>query len=634
YHIVMSSGIGNRLVAPKATRVKNKSAAPVQITAEQIMRVALENQQALPKAPRQNITDADELHSYRTKKRKEYEETLIRNHRMVSIWMKYAHWEESQKEFDRARSIYERTLDGHYKNVVVWKNYAEMEMRNKFVNHARNVWDRAVCLMPRVSELWYKYSFMEDMLGNSAGTRAIFERWMQWKPEEQAWNAYVNFEKRLNLPQNARAIFERYVLCHPYPKTWIKYARFEEKLGNIDNCRAVFSRAVDFLGDEGADETLFIAFAKFEERFKEIERARVIYKYALDHLPKSKAQELFERFTTFEKQHGDRIGLEDVILSERRFKYEEDIKKDPRNYDNWFDYTRLEETSGQIDRTREIYERAISNVPPVLEKRYWRRYMYLWINYALFEELVAEDVDRARQVYQAMIKLIPHQKFSFSKIWIMYAQFEIRQMALDQARLIFGNAIGRSPKPKVFDAYIKLELELGNFDRVRKLYERYLELFPDFCDAWSKFAQLEQELGESKRARGIFEIAILQPNLDQPELIWKNYIDFEIDRNDFDNARALYRRLLERTNHVKVWISFAQFEVSVQNNDAARQVFVDANKALVGSDKEERIILLKQWKQFEQKHGKQRATGICRQEGAKDRHQEEVTDGCRIGRVL
>jgi crooked neck len=41
---------------------------------------------------------------------------------------------------------------------------------------------------------------------------------------------------------------------------------------------------------------------------------------------------------------------------------------------------------GDIGRTREIYERAIVNMPPVMEKRYWKRYIYLWLNYAIFEE--------------------------------------------------------------------------------------------------------------------------------------------------------------------------------------------------------------------------------------------------------
>lgn len=46
---------------------------------------------------------------------------------------------------------------------------------------------------------------------------------------------------------------------------------------------------------------------------------------------------------------------------------------------------------------KKVYERAIANVPPVEDKRYWRRYIYLWINYALFEELQAEDTQRTRR---------------------------------------------------------------------------------------------------------------------------------------------------------------------------------------------------------------------------------------------
>lgn len=38
-----------------------------------------------------------------------------------------------------------------------------------------NVWDRAVLLLPRADQLWYKYSYMEEQLGNFAGARQIFE---------------------------------------------------------------------------------------------------------------------------------------------------------------------------------------------------------------------------------------------------------------------------------------------------------------------------------------------------------------------------------------------------------------------------------------------------------------------------
>ena len=69
----------------------------------------------------------------------------------------------------------------------------------------------------------------------------------------------------------------------------------------------------------------------------------------------------------------------------------QEIDANPLNYDAWFDFLRLMETEcDSLDEIRDSYERAIANVPPLAEKRSWRRYIYLWINYAIFEELQAK----------------------------------------------------------------------------------------------------------------------------------------------------------------------------------------------------------------------------------------------------
>lgn len=67
-----------------------------------------------------------------------------------------------------------------------------------------------------------------------------------------------------------------------------------------------------------------------------------------------------------------------------------------------------------------------------------------------------------------------------------------------------------------------------------------------------QYAELESLLGEIDRARAIYELAINRPLLDMPELLWKAYIDFEIEQCDWERSRLLYRRLLQRTQHVKV----------------------------------------------------------------------------------
>ncbi|XP_052573864.1 crooked neck-like protein 1 [Peromyscus californicus insignis] len=634
-----SSTVAGKQRIPKVAKVKNKAPAEVQLTAEQLLREAKERElELLPPPPQQKITDEEELNDYKLRKRKTFEDNIRKNRTVISNWIKYAQWEESVKEIQRARSIYERALDVDYRNVTLWLKYAEMEMKNRQVNHARNIWDRALTTLPRVSQFWYKSTYMEEMLGNVAGARQVFERWMEWRPEEQAWHSYINFELRHKEVERARTLYERFVLVHPAVKNWVKYARFEEKHAYFAHARKVYERAVEFFGEEQMDAHLYAAFAKFEENRKELERVRVIYRYALDRISKQGAQELLKNYTIFEKKFGDRRAAEDLIVSKRRCQYEEEVKADPYNYDAWFDYLRLEESEAEADTVREVYERAIANVPPIQEKRHWKRYIYLWINYAFYEELEAKDPERTRQVYQASLALIPHKKFTFAKMWLYYAQFEIRHKNLTLARRALGTSIGKCPKNKLFKGYIELELQLREFDRCRKLYEKFLEFGPENCTSWIKFAELETILGDSDRARAIYELAISQPSLDMPEVLWKSYIDFEMEQEEPERARNLYRQLLQRTQHVKVWISLAQSELSSgaeASVTTCRQIYQEANKAMRNrEEKEERLTLLESWRGFEDEFGtvsdKERVDKLM-PERVKKRRKVQAEDGSDAG---
>ena len=477
----------------------------------------------------------------------------------MANWIKYAAWEESQKEIQQARSVYKRALDVDHQNITIWLKYAEMEMTQRQVNFARNIWDRAITILPRVDQFWYKYTYMEEILGNIAGARQVFERWMEWQPEEQAWQSYINFELRYKGVDEGRAIYEKFVVVHPEAKNWIKYAKFEEKHNCISKARQIFERAMELFGEDNIEEKLIIAFAKFEEVQGEHNRVRAIYKYALDCL-EQKCEDIYKAYIIHEKKYGDHTAIEDAVISKRKFKYEKEVKSDPHDYDTWFDYLRLmeneEEEKGATDAVRELYERAIANVPLVPHKQHWRRYINLWINYALYEELKREDADRCRQVYEACLKLIPHKKFTFAKVWLIYAEFEVRQRDLSKARKILGTAIGMCPKRKLFQGYIELELQLRQFDRCRTLYEKLIEFNSGNSTAWLMYAELETALGEMDRARAIFEFAIDQLKLDMPEVVWKSYIDFEIKLGEVDNARKLYDRMKRMNQGMDEFVTF------------------------------------------------------------------------------
>jgi crooked neck len=112
------------------------------------------------------------------------------------------------------------------------------------------------------------------------------------------------------------------------------------------------------------------------------------------------------------------------------------------------------------------------------------------------------------------------------------------------------------------------------------------------------------------------------------------YIDFEIEEAERERARHLYERLLERTSHVKVYISYALMEVSTLgggededgneiegeagNDEMARGVFERGYKDLRARGEKEdvsdllcdqseltsqRALLLEAWKTFEEQYG-------------------------------
>lgn len=53
------------------------------------------------------------------------------------------------------------------------------------------------------------------LVGNVPGCRQIFQRWMEWQPDEQAWLTYIKFEMRYKEVDEARKIYEQFIIVHP-----------------------------------------------------------------------------------------------------------------------------------------------------------------------------------------------------------------------------------------------------------------------------------------------------------------------------------------------------------------------------------------------------------------------------------
>jgi len=54
-------------------------------------------------------------------------------------------------------------------------------------------------------------------------------------------------------------------------------------------------------------------------------------------------------------------------------------------------------------------------------------------------------------------------------------------------------ALGKCPRPKIFKAYAELELNLGEVDRCRTIYEKFVSLFGANSNAWIDYGNFEAD---------------------------------------------------------------------------------------------------------------------------------------------
>lgn len=62
--------------------------------------------------------------------------------------------------------------------------------------------------------------------------------------------------------------------------------------------------------------------------------------------------------------------------------------------------------------------------------------------------------------------LVPHKQFTFAKLWLMFAKFEVRRLELPAARKILGTGIGMCPKEALFKGYVDLEIEVSGISLI------------------------------------------------------------------------------------------------------------------------------------------------------------------------
>ena len=592
-------------------KVQNKTPAPIQITAEQLVLESVNRMKDRAKLPNQEKSKQED-EDFRFKRRQYWEQSIRRNLCSFHTYIRYARWEEDVGEIENSRSVFERALQfTGFKEATVWNCYIDMELRHKQYQHARNIFERSVKILPRYDDFWLRYAKFEETVGNFDNARQIFQRWLAWEPPAKAFLVFVDFECRMRDFNGARSVFERLLLIHPFPESYLRYCDFEIKMGEPARARNVFERCLDYFGEKNVDEMFILRFAAFEESEGEIERGRAIYKIGIDNMPESSAHDLYPSYLQFEKRYGGNTEIENAIIEQKKIQYQKILDENPNDYDSWFELSQLLIESGKYDEARELFRNCFIHKPNLEaeEKSEWSRFVQIILEWALFEEKQAKNNDNARKVYYDLVELTKQNThFTFARMWVLYAYFEIRQKNIELCRQIFDQALlfcktNGLRSCSIFKNYIDVESILRNEEKIRFLYKEFIQKEPDYLIAWVNYSKFEFRRGNIEFSKQILDEALENDLIQEKDLLLSVRIDLEKQIGSLDNVSELYDTFAHRANNFKLWNSWITFEAQERNDlERSREIFEEADKLLT-SDKLQRKQLRELRVNFEEQYG-------------------------------
>ncbi|OII74910.1 uncharacterized protein cubi_03041 [Cryptosporidium ubiquitum] len=619
--------------------VKNKSFAPIQITVEQILKETysgsannIGGNNSLSRLYNSfDFRDIDELEDYRIRKRKEFEDSIRRKRWKISLYLSYAKWESLQNNIPNSRSIFERGILVNYENARIWREYIKLEITNGNINNARNLFERVTHLLPRIDEFWIKYIQMELILKNYINVRHIYKKWIIWKPAPSVYIQYSKFEEECGEIESARQIMKELVFSYPDERNFFLYIKFEQKYNNLLSAEQIINMLIDFLNEIKGTKITHLFFSYISDIFikeKKIDEAIKLCNEGIKILKdeqciQSVKDKLFQLF---------KIGIDErpentEWINHKLQYYRNRLFLNPQDFDLLFDYTMFIIQYLELDSVLQEYENVIFNynINDILN---WEKYLYSCLLFTYFFEINQEiNSSNINKMYNYFIHLIKNNQISevngnesgiksselisttgieqnsiLSKIFIYFSNHQLRNGNLNTARKILGIGLGRTPCTKLFDHYIDIEFKLGNFDRCRVLFTKYIEYDPISTDAWIKYMRFEYNLHEIKRVISIAEAAISMPELDSPEIVWQYYIEIMINEKNIESADNIYKRLLEKTQHIQVIINYSTFIISKLHDNELNRKFILGilNKYKDRQMDYQRSILLKYWLALEE----------------------------------
>ncbi|XP_069609798.1 protein RRP5 homolog [Ranitomeya imitator] len=199
----------------------------------------------------------------------------------------------------------------------------------------------------------------------------------------------------------------------------------------------------------------------------------------------------------------------------------------------WVAMLNMENTFGTEETLQKVFERAIQYNDPL---KAFLNLVDIYIKSEKFKE--AEDL------YKNMVKRFRTEK----SVWWKYATFLLKQGQSEATHRLLQQALKCVPDKEHVDLiskFAQLEFRMGDTVRAKALFESTLSSYPKRTDIWSVYIDMMVKYGSKKEIREIFERVIhlsLAPK--KIKFFFKRYLEYEKTQGNANTVQAVKEKAL------------------------------------------------------------------------------------------
>uniref|UniRef100_A0A1J3I6W5 Squamous cell carcinoma antigen recognized by T-cells 3 n=1 Tax=Noccaea caerulescens TaxID=107243 RepID=A0A1J3I6W5_NOCCA len=474
---------------------------------------------------------------------------------------------EDEAESNHQIETLESELSANPYNYDAYVQYIKLLRKTANLEKLRQAREAMSAIFPLSPSLWLEWARDEASLASSDNVPEIvklYERGLSDYQSVSLWCDYVNFLLEYDPSvlgytsdgiSRMRSLFERAIPAAGFHVTegnriWEGYREFEQGiLATIDK-------------------------ADVEERNKQIQRIRSIFHRHLS-VPLENLSSTLIAYKTWELEQGIDldIGSDDLskvspqvavaykkaqqMYSERAH-LEENISKkdlsDVEKFQQFMNYIKFEQTSGDPTRVQAIYERAVAEYPVSSD---------LWIDYTCYLDKTLKVGKAITHAYSRATRSCPWT----GDLWARYLlALERGSASEEEIYAVFEKSLQCTFSS--FEEYLELYLtrvdglrrrmlstkmvETLDFSMIRETFQQasdYLTPHMQNTDSLLRlhayWANLELNIGKDlAAARGVWDSLLKKSG--GMLAAWHAYIDMEVHLGHIKEARSIYRRCYTR----------------------------------------------------------------------------------------